>query len=597
VNLGDIASSVQNLQLQRGVGTSTNGAGAFGASINILTDSYSEEPYGEISNSYGSFNTHKHTLKFSTGLFDEHFEFAGRASLIKSDGYVDRATSELKSYFLQGTYVDDNTQIKALLFGGKETTYQSWFGIGPDRLKNDRTFNPAGRYTDENGDVKFYDNQTDNYRQDHAQLLWNQTYNSNWSSNVAFHYTYGRGYYEEYQEDAPLNQYGLENFMTEGQEKTQSDLVNRSWLKNNFYGTTFSLNYRDNKVDAVLGGAWNRYDGDHFGRVIYTRFAKNNDPFDDYYFNNADKTDFNIYAKATISITNDFAVYGDLQYRRISYENKGMIEEGVSFPINSEFNFFNPKAGLTYELNRKNQFYFSFAVAQREPTRTDFESALLSGNNYPDAERLNDYEMGWRFKAEKSQINANLYYMDYKDQLVLTGEIDDEGARVRENSGKSYRLGLEIDANFQLTEKLSLRPNVALSQNQNIDFFSRVDDEQVNFGNTPIAFSPQIVAGNMIRYQVLENLQLNFLSKFVGEQYMSNIEAEASKLDSYFKSDLNIEYVWDNAPWFESVVFTGLVNNIFDEKYVSNGYYSPAFGPGFYPQAGINYLAGVTLKF
>lgn len=597
VNLGDIASSVDNLQLQRGVGTSTNGAGAFGASINITTESYSEEPYAEISNSYGSFQTHKHNLKFSTGLFDEHFEFNGRASMIKSDGYIDRASSELKSYFLQGSYNDKNTQIKALLFGGKETTYQSWFGIGPERLENDRTYNPAGRYTDDEGNVNFYDKQTDNYRQDHAQLLWNQTYNRHWSSNVGFHYTYGRGYYQEYQEDAVLNAYGVDNFTAAGEEREESDLVNREWLKNNFYGTTFSVNYETNSLDAVVGGALNQYEGDHYGKVIYTRFAKNKDPHEPYYFNNADKTDFNIYGKATLSLTDDLAVYADMQYRRINYENEGVIEENKEFPIDTEFNFFNPKAGLTYELDRENQFYFSFAVAQREPNRTDFKNALESGNDYPDTELLNDYELGWRWQTDKSKINANLYYMKYRDQLVLTGDIDDVGAQIRENSGESYRLGLEVNADFQLTKNLSIKPNIALSQNKNLDFSSRIEGEKVNFGDTDIAFSPQIVAGNMIRYQPFENLQLNLLSKFVGDQYMSNTEAEDSKLDSYFKNDLNIQYTWNQAPWFESVVFTGLVNNIFDEKYVSNGFYSAAYGPGYYPQAGINYLAGVTLRF
>jgi len=319
VNLGDIASSVENIQLQRGVGTSTNGAGAFGASLNILTDRYSKEAYAEVANSYGSYNTHKHTAKFSTGLFNDHWEFAGRASLIKSDGYIDRAESELKSYFLQGTYVNNNTLIKALAFGGTERTYQAWYGVDKDQLEEDRRYNPAGEYTDENGNVKYYDNQTDNYQQDHYQLLWDQKYDKNWSSNVGLHYTYGRGYYEEYQEDAVLGEYGLPDFTANGEEVTTSDLVNRSWLDNHFYGVTFNGTYQDDRMEFILGGGINKYEGDHFGEVIYTRFAQNNDPYEDYYFNVAEKTDFNIYGKATVSIFENLKAFGDLQLRAINY--------------------------------------------------------------------------------------------------------------------------------------------------------------------------------------------------------------------------------------------------------------------------------------
>jgi len=605
VNLGDFASSVENLQLQRGVGTSTNGAGAFGASLNILTDAYSEEANAEIANSYGSFNTHKHTLKFSTGLLNDHWEIAGRASQIKSDGYIDRASSDLKSYFLQATYVDDNTLVKAITFGGSERTYQAWYGIDGETLENDRTYNPAGAYTDEDGNTKFYDNQTDNYKQDHYQLLWNQEYNSNWSSNLAFHYTYGRGYYEEYEEDATLNEFGLLNFQANGEEVTTSDLVGTKWLDNDFFGTTFALNYKDSDWDVNFGGAWNKYIGDHFGDVIYTRFALNNDPYEPYYENVGRKTDFNLYGKATYAISEKLAGYLDLQIRTIDYETEGVLSEGNEFLIDDSFAFFNPKAGLTYALNNQNQFYFSYARANREPRRSDYE------NGEPEHEELNDYELGWRHSTPSVQVNTNLYYMDYQNQLVLTGGIDDVGAFVRENSGNSYRLGLEIDAVIRLSEKVVLRPNLALSQNKNTDFVSTWNGELVDFGNTDISFSPSIVGGNRISYLPLNGLELSLLSKYVGEQYMSNIEAETSKLDAYFVNDFNIQYTWRNAPFFKEVVFTGLVNNIFGEEYVSNGYYytfnvenpdnstgvQTLDGAGYYPQATTNFLGGITLKF
>ena len=385
--------------------------------------------------------------------------------------------------------------------------------------------------------------------------------------------------------------------------------MNTSWLDNHFYGTTFSANYQNEKLDLVLGGGWNRYDGDHFGEVIYTRFAQNNDPYEPFYENNAVKTDFNIYGKATVSLTDKLAAFGDLQLRTINYEGNGPTQEVANFPIDASFSFFNPKGGLTYQLNQINQFYASIAVAHREPSRSDYEDAFEQGLAAPTEERLVDYELGWRYKAEKAQINTNLYFMNYKDQLVLTGEIDEEGAAIRRNSGESYRLGLEVDATFKVTNFLSIRPNVAISQNKNREYNTFLDGESVTFEDTDIAFSPNIIAGNMIRIQPVENLQINVLTKYVGEQYMSNYEVEASKLEDYTTTDLNIQYIWQNAPLFKEVIFTGLVNNIFDEEYISNGYYytydipnddgstTTYDGAGYYPQATINFLVGITLRF
>ncbi|TBW27937.1 TonB-dependent receptor domain-containing protein [Gramella sp. KN1008] len=604
VNLGDFASSVENLQLQRGVGTSTNGAGAFGASLNILTDSYKKEAQAEIANSIGSYNTFKHTAKFSTGLIDDHWEFAGRASKIRSDGYIDRASSDLKSYFLQGSYVNENTLVKALGFGGSERTYQAWYGIDKETLENDRTFNPAGIYTDENGNTRFYDNQTDNYKQDHYQLLWNQDYGKSWSSNVAFHYTYGRGYYEEYNEDADLVEFGMEPFVAGGEEVTTSDIVGTKWLDNHFFGSVFSLNYQNANWDVTLGGGWNRYEGDHFGEVLYTRFARNNDPYEPYYFNQAEKNDFNIYGKANFAITEKLAGYADLQLRTISYETDGLLDDQTRFLNDDNFSFFNPKAGLTYEFNPGNQVYFSYARAHREPSRNDYE------NGDPEPEELNDFELGWRYKKTAVEINTNLYYMDYRNQLVLTGGIDDVGAFIRANSGNSYRLGLEVDAAVRLSDKFSIRPNISLSRNKNVEFVSTFNGELVEYGDTDISYSPEIVAGNILSYMPSDGLELNLFTKYVGEQYMSNVEAENSKLDSYFVNDLNIQYTWKKAWLFRELVLTGLLNNIFGEEYVSNGYYytfdipnedlpsgvQTLDGAGYYPQATTNFLLGLTLK-
>ena len=582
VNMPDFASSVESLQLQRGVGTSTNGAGAFGASLNMLTDSYSDKASGEISNSFGSFNTQKHTVKFSTGLMNDHFEIAGRLSALKSDGYVDRGASDLKSYFLQGTYVGKTTLIKALAFGGKEKTYQSWNGIDEATLNSDRTFNSSGIFTDELGKTRFYDNETDNYQQDHYQLHWNEKVSSNWSTNLAFHYTKGKGFYENYKEDSKFSSYGLTPIIINGATINTTDLIRQKWLDNDFYGTTFSANYTTEKLDVIFGGGYNKYEGDHFGKVIWARYASQSELGDHYYDDFATKTDGNIFAKANYQITEKISLFGDLQLRNVHYKANS-YETGL---VNDNFNFLNPKAGLNYDINANNKLYFSYARANREPNRTDYEG----GNAKP--EKLNDFEMGWRYAADKVQFNSNVYYMAYKDQLILTGKLDDVGSPIRSNSEKSYRLGLEVDATIAFSKQFIIRPNFTLSSNKNIDL--AVEGE--NYGTTDISYSPSVIVGNIIVYKPLENLQISWLQKFVGEQYMNNIELPAAKLANYFVNDLNIAYEIKPKSVFESIVITGLANNILDKKYVSNGYMWDVY-PYYYPQAGINFLAGLTLKF
>ena len=582
VNMPDFASSVESLQLQRGVGTSTNGAGAFGASLNMLTDSYSDKATGEISNSFGSFNTQKHTVKFSTGLMNDHFELAGRLSALKSEGYVDRGASDLKSYFLQGTYVGKTTLIKALTFGGKEKTYQSWNGIDEATLNSDRTFNSSGIFTDEFGKTRFYDNETDNYQQDHYQLHWNEKVSNNWSTNLAFHNTKGKGYYENYKEDADFSSYGLTPIVINGTTINTTDLIRQKWLDNDFYGTTFSSNYKKEKLDVIFGGGWNKYEGAHFGKVIWARYASQSELGDHYYDDFATKTDGNIFAKANYQITEKISLFGDLQLRNVHYKANS-YETGS---VNDNFNFFNPKTGLNFDINANNKLYFSYARANREPNRTDYEG----GNAKP--EKLNDFEMGWRYAADKIQLNSNVYYMAYKDQLILTGKLDDVGSPIRSNSEKSYRLGLEVDATIALSKQFIIRPNFTLSSNKNIDL--AVEGE--NYGTTDISYSPSVIVGNIIVYKPLENLQISWLQKFVGEQYMNNIELPAAKLASYFVNDLNIAYEIKPKSVFKSIVITGLVNNILDKKYISNGYMWDVY-PYYYPQAGINFLAGLTLKF
>ena len=582
VNMPDFASSVESLQLQRGVGTSTNGAGAFGASLNMLTDSYAAVSNGEISNSFGSFNTRKHTVKFSTGLINDHFELAGRLSALKSDGYIDRAASDLKSYFLQGTYVGKTTLIKALAFGGKEKTYQSWNGTDGDTMNSDRTFNSAGIFTDEFGQIRYYDNETDNYQQDHYQLHWNEKVSNNWSTNLAFHYTKGKGYYENYKEDAKFSSYGLTPIVINGATINKTDLIRQKWLDNDFYGTTFSANYTTEKLDVIFGGGYNKYEGSHFGKVIWARYASQSELGDHYYDDFAVKTDGNVFAKANYQITGKISLFGDLQFRNVHYK----VNSYETGSVNDNFIFFNPKTGLNYDINAKNKLYFSYARANREPNRTDYEG----GNTKP--EKLNDFELGWRYLTDKVQFNSNVYYMAYKDQLILTGKLDDVGSPIRSNSEKSYRLGLEVDATIAVSEQFIIRPNFTLSANKNIDL--AVEGE--HYGTTDIAYSPSVIVGNILVYKPIANLQVSWMQKFVGEQYMNNIELPAAKLANYFVNDLNIAYEIKPKSVFKSIVITGLVNNILDKKYVSNGYMYDVY-PYYYPQAGINFLAGLILKF
>lgn len=604
VNLPDFASSIENLQLQRGVGTSTNGSGAFGASLNLLTDAVSKEAGGEISNSYGSFNTRRHNVKFTTGLLNNHIEIAGRLSAIKSDGYIDRASSDLKSYFLQGAYVDDNTLIKAITFGGHEVTYQSWFGIDAETLENDRTFNPAGMYFDAEGNLKFYDNEVDDYKQDHYQLHWNQRWNNYWSTTIGLNYTYGRGFFEQYRENDRFATYGLEPIIVASDTINRMDLIRRRWLDNDFYVVNANATYKKDALELTSGIFYSLYDGDHFGEIIWAQYAAGSEIRDNYYFSDATKREFTVFSKATYKINEQWQAYADLQGRFINYKTGGITSGIVPIDVDESYSFFNPKAGLGYQFNTANQFYLSYGRAHREPSRNDFREGI----NTP--EILDDIELGWRYASEKLKVNTNIFYMDYKDQLVLSGELNDVGAPLRTTSGESYRVGIEIEADISLTNQLRWMPNFAFSQNKNRNFVASIDGKLVNLGTTNISFSPNVVANSMLIYQPFENFQINWLSKFVGDQYMGNIDSETSKLDSFFINDLNIVYEFKNVPMFSSILLNGMVNNIFDIKYVSNGYFftfdddwttpgsiTTIEGAGYYPQAGIHFLAGVTLKF
>ena len=586
VDLPDFSSSVENLQVQRGIGTSVNGSSAFGASINILTDKISQNPYFESANTIGSFNTVKNNFRFSTGLLNETIEFSGRLSKIDSDGYIDRASSDLKSYFLQLSYKKNKTLLKFLNFGGHEITYQAWNGIDLQTLENNRTYNPSGLYYDLNGEERFHENEVDNYKQDHFQFHWTQSFSENLSSNLGLNLTNGKGYYEQYNEN------GSEDFIT------------RKWLDNQFYVINYTLNYLKNNNNIIFGSTYSEYDGDHFGETIWSQNSGDIEFTDLFYNGNGLKKDFSNFIKSIYQISNDVSIYADLQLRNIDYQTFGSTSNIDQLVVDKKYSFFNPKAGLNYDINQKNKIYFSLSKAHREPTRSDFENNI---NIQP--EELIDYELGWKYNAEKFLFNSNLYYMGYKNQLVLTGALDDVGSPIRENSGKSYRMGIELESVYKATNKLNISANISLSENKNVDYKTNYNGVITDWGDTDISFSPNVISSAGIQFSASQDLTFTLLNKFVGNQYMSNTESNISKLSSYSTTDLNILYTIKNSAYFSEIIVTAMINNIFNKEYVSNGYYytyddtwsdpnliTTIEGTGYYPQAKRNFLLGLTFK-
>ncbi len=607
VDVPDFASSVNSLQLQRGVGSSTNGAGAFGASMNLETNTIQKEPYGMVSLGAGSFNTWKTSFQAGTGLIHDHWYFEGRGSAIGSDGYIDRASSQLKSFFLQGGYTDSKTLIKALAFGGTERTYQAWYGVDAYTMSQDRTFNWAGVIFRNDGSYDYYDDQVDQYTQNHYQLHVSRKISQSLNLNVSGHYTLGKGYYEEYRQDDDFADYGLNNLYF-GKDSvlnggvydvfyhdtiTNTDLVRRRWLHNHYYGVTWSLRYLTPKLDLVIGGAINKFDkAKHYGEVIWAEYALESPNDYKYYDNTGFKTDFNVFTKAAWTPVEKLTLYGDLQYRTVRYKNHGIGSHLETLAIDEAFDFFNPKIGVSYNLNLGN-VYISYGVAHREPIRDDFTDALEGEK--PKPETMGNLEMGIRKSHHNYQYHVNYYLMNYKNQLVLTGAINDDGAFIRRNAGRSYRTGVEISAGYKPIRLLEVSGNLSLSVNKTD--YNQVDGEgeMVSYKNTSISFSPAVVSGTQVRVFPIKNMEMEWRMKYVGKQYLDNTENDALSLDPYLLNDARFSYMisGEKTP---SVEFTLLVQNIFDVEYESNGSVYDGT-PYYYPQAGINFMAGIVVKF
>lgn len=608
VNMPDLSSSIENIQVQRGVGTSTHGAGAFGATINMQTNTLKKDAYAEFQGSMGSFNTYKTTAKVGTGLVGEGFSFDARLSKLTSDGYIDRGWSDLKSFFVSGGYHTEKSIVKVNIFSGKEHTYQAWNGVPGDLLKTNRTYNSAGEYTDVNGQTAYYDNETDNYQQDHYQLFLSHELSPAFSVNAAFHYTYGRGYYEQYKEDEDLADYLIDDVIVGNDTVRSTNLIRQKWLDNDFYGGTFSLNYTASKLDMTLGGAWNKYDGRHFGEVTWARFMGNVEKGHEWYRNTGDKTDFNLFLKTNIQTSDWMSVYADLQFRSITHDMQGLDDDQRDITQKHEFNFFNPKLGLHFNPLPDHTAYIFYAVAHREPNRSNFTDADPN-SSLPKEEMLQDIELGYTLKHKFMTFGLNAYYMIYKDQLVLTGEINDVGGAIMTNVDKSYRRGIEAMIGIQLLHNLSLQANATFSQNKIKDFTEYVDNwdtweqEAFKLGETDLAFSPNVVFNSRLAYTPLKPLTVALNSQYVGEQFMDNTSSSDRQLDAYFVNNIEVAFV-KVLKTSKEIEIKFLLNNIFDVEYESNAWVYSYMQEnqrnkldGFYPQAGVNYLLGMSIKF
>lgn len=640
VNTPDLASSLQDIQIQRGAGTSTNGAGAFGGSINMQTENAAPVPYAELNGSYGSFNTQRETVKTGTGLLHNRWAFDLRLSHIASDGYRDRASAKLKSYFAQAGYYGERTIVKLITFSGREETYHAWDGIPRQTLDTNRTYNPNGKIENEKGEViGFYKDQLDVYRQTHYQLLFNHIFNPEWNLNIAFHYTNGKGYYQEYKNKRSLVEYGLKPYEIPGlpEPVKKSDLIRKKNVASDFGGMVFSLNYHSDKLQMTWGGGVHKYVNNHDGNVIWVKnYIGDVDPDHRFYDNTGRKLDANVYGRINYELVRSLYFYADLQYRYIRYSIRGINDKwdwnaGHMQPLdlNETFRFFNPKTGLFYQINEKNSMYISFAVAQKEPTRNNYTDGFFT--ELPKAERLSDYEFGYNFRSSRFSVGINLYYMDYRDQLVLTGQLNEIGEAVSANVKESYRTGAEFSAGVRFADWLHWDVNATYSRNRIKHYTEYMNDVDLNWndlyteegkisqttrylGSSPISFSPDFMLNSLFSFQH-KGWNASFQSQYVSKQYLNNSGDKTCTLDAYFVNNLNLSYTF-KLPLTQAVTLGISVYNLFDEEYESNGYAScTAVYPStdgtkpagvkpeiisyaaYYPNAGINALAYLTFRF
>lgn len=592
VDIPDMASSTQSVQIQRGVGTSTNGAGAFGASVNLQTTAVHADRYAELIAAGGSFGTQRYTVRAGTGLINNRWSFDVKGSRIMSDGYVERASSNLASYYLSAGYHGDKTMVKAIAFGGSEKTYQSWYGVDEATLQTNRRMNYAGALYDANGNVLgYYNNQVDDYVQNHYQLHVSHQFDDRWSATGSLHYTYGRGFYEEYHQYRSFASVGLPDFVQPDSTYTASDMILRKWLDNVFYGFTYGIQYQGEKSTFLLGGAVHQYSpAKHFGEIAWAQLTGSVVPGFRYYDGRSEKGDRNIFLKWSYELNDKLSSFVDIQYRGVNYNTSGTRDDQSSYAVDDRFDFFNPKVGLSYTLSDKNFLYASYAIAHREPNRSDY----LEGTTKPRPERLNNLEVGLRRRTSLYAFDVNYFLMQYTDQLVQTGAIDNAGYPIRANVGNSYRTGVEVSGTIRFSNAWSWNANATWSVNQNKDFIVFENSTPVP-KNTKIILSPGVIAGSQLAWRPLSGLEAAWLSKYVGSQYLDNTESASVRLSDYWINDLRLTY--EISPkGFKSIGWSVLVNNVLDVMYSSNGY-SYGGTPYYFPQAGRNFMAMMTIKF
>jgi iron complex outermembrane receptor protein len=600
VDLPDFASSVNSIQVQRGVGTSSNGAGAFGATINLSTNELNRDFYAALNNTVGSYNTFKNTLQFGSGILGKHFTVDGRLSRISSDGYIDRASSNLQSFYISSAYTDEKNSLRLNVFSGKEKTYQAWNGVAENYLTTNRTYNPSG--TEKAGTP--YDNETDNYTQTHYQLFYNHKFNAYWKSNAAVFLTRGKGYYEQYKAGRKLSSIGLPNYVNGSTTVTKTDIVRQLWLDNYFYGTTFSAQYNKHKTELTIGGGWNQYDGNHYGIVKWAAVQAAVPANHKWYDLDAVKKDFSLYSKLTQELCKSFYGFVDVQYRSINYNIEG-FRDNPTLAVNSNYNFINPKAGISYIKNSW-KAYASYAVAQKEPNRDDFEAGAAQK---PKAEILHDFEAGIERKKNNYNFAATVYYMKYKDQLVLTGKVNDVGAYTRTNIPNSYRAGVELQGGYTFTKWINLAANAALSSNKIKRFTEFLDDydnggQQTRFyATTDIAFSPNTVLSGSVNITPVKNAEINLVSKYVSRQYLDNTAQKSRSLNPFYTQDVRLSYTIKGKR-VKQTDFILQLSNIFSKLYAPNGYsFSYVYGGAvttenfYFPMAPFNFIAGVNIRF
>jgi len=607
VNMPDFAASVEEIQIQRGVGSSTNGAGAFGASVNIRTEQLNSKPYAQAAMMGGSFNTLRSSVSFGSGLMENRFAFDGRFSRITSDGYIDRAFANLNSLYLSGGFYGKRTIIKGVVMLGHERTYLAWTGIPSAVLDTNRTYNPLGIYYGPDGEVKYYDNEVDDYRQNHYQLHLIHRVSSLWNLNAALHATTGVGFYEGYKMNRRLSNYGLPNAIYGTDTIRRSDLIQRKWLDNTFYGATWSAIRSASRSELTIGGAANIYDGDHFGTLVWIRHAGMVEKDHEWYFNNGTKRDANTFVKYLFRLTEKMVLFGDAQIRYIDYVIDGLDDDRRDVSQQHDYLFFNPKAGLSYRYSDRHESWLFSGIAHREPNRKNFTDA--PDGELPSAERLFNLEAGHRFGSQRIAISANLYLMYYRDQLVLTGEINNIGAPIMTNVDRSYRAGVELAAAWRPTTRITWEANATLSRNTILDFTAYVDNwdtwgqEVETLGNTTIAFSPAAIANNILRYSPVKNLRISLVNQFVGKQYLDNTGNSDRMLDPWLVHNFHLLYTF-RAKGLSGIDAHLLLNNILGAEYVSNGwiyrYYEGGEHKtmdGLFPQAGFHIMGGLNVRF